>query len=101
MEELDPAILCRLRILAREGETASQMLREITRHLAPEKPHKVTLIKYMRAAFSLTLQQTSPIAGWSAGGPAELQDSELDKFVMPEIMKNRQEWGSLDPAPSV
>ena len=100
MEELNRAILYHLRAMARKGDTVPQMLREIIQRLAPAKPHKVTVIKYMRKAFALRLQQAGPIAGWSSDGTGELQDSRLNELIMPEILKNRQEWDSLDMAPS-
>ena len=56
--------------------------------------HKVTVIEYMRRAFLLSLQQASPIAGWSADGTGELGDSQLDELVMPEVVMNRQQWDS-------
>lgn len=99
MEELNRAVIDELRGMARRGCTVSQMLPEVLKQLAPERPHKVTLIQYVRAAFALSLQQASPIAGWSADGPRE-QDGWLDRLVMPEILKNRSEWDSWNVAPS-
>lgn len=100
MEELNPVILLRLRGMARNGDTPSRMLREIIDRLAPAIPHKITLIKYMRAAFCLSLQQASPVPGWAPDGSGELNDSRLDGFLVPEIIKNRPSWESLDMASS-
>jgi hypothetical protein len=92
MEELDPTIVAHLQALARGGATASQMLRYLFRKFAPEAPHKITLIKYMRKAFDLTLQEASPIAGWSADGTGDLSDAQVDELVVPEIRDHEQEW---------
>jgi hypothetical protein len=100
MEQLNPAILQRLRSMAHKGDTPSRMLREIIDRLTPTTPHKVTLIKYMREAFCLSLQQAAPIAGWAPDGLGELIDSQLDEFLMPEIAKNRPAWEPLDMASS-
>jgi len=100
MEELNPEILRHLRSMAHKGDTPSRMLREVIGRLAPDKPHKLTLIRYMREAFCLSLQQASPIAGWAADGSGELNDSRLDAFLLPEILMNRPAWESLDMASS-
>jgi hypothetical protein len=100
MEEINPIIVQHLRDMARRRDSASQILRELIQRLSPEEPHIVTLMKYMRKAFSLSLQQVSPVAGWSPDGTGELQDAQLDKLVMPEILKNRPQWDFLDLAPS-
>jgi len=100
MEQLQSELVHRLRSMARTGARVSEMLRELTRDLAPPSPHKVTLIKYMREAFCLTLQQASPIAGWAADGMGEIQDAQLDGLLHLEIAKNRTVWDSLDPTPA-
>jgi hypothetical protein len=100
MEQLNRAILIHLRRMAQEGSTSSQMLREIIARLAAVPPHKIMLIKYMREAFCLSLQQAAPIAGWSPDGLGELNDSRIDELLMPEIEKNRPEWEPLDIASS-
>ncbi len=100
MDELNPAVVHRLRDMARHGASVPQMLREILRSLAPERPHAVTVIKYIRDAFRLSLAQAKPIAGWFRDGTGDLQDAQLDELVMPEILKNRQKWDSLEQTPS-
>jgi len=72
------------------------MLRELIDRSGPEPPHKLTLIKYMREAFCLSLQEASPIGGWASDGSGELDDSQLDGFIEPEIVEHRAQWGSLD-----
>jgi hypothetical protein len=98
MEDLDPMIVHDLRKMAKKGLTPSQMLRAIVNKISPNVPHKLELIRYMREAFCLSLQQASPIAGWVADGSGELNDSGLDGFTMPEIAKNRRNWESLEAA---
>jgi len=92
MEKINPAMVEHLRVMARQGHTPSQILRELIRRLAAEKPHKVTLVQYMREAFCLTLRQASPIGGWADDGSAELSDDKIDHFILPEIEQNRSRW---------
>ena len=80
-----------LRSLARRGATASQVLRALKGRLAKE-PHKLVLLKYMRESFALTLQEASPIAGWSAAGNGDLSDAQIDDFVGPEMRRHQAEW---------
>jgi hypothetical protein len=95
MEELKSDIVRELQTMARNGQTVPQMMRAIIVALAPKHPHKVALIQYLREAFCLTLQQAAPIAGWSADGTGELQDTQLNAFLLPEIMKNRDKWDEM------
>jgi len=81
-----------LREMARKGNRPSQMLREIIQLRSPQMPHKLDLIKDLRDAFCLSLQQAKPIAGWAADGSGGLTDNQLDDFLMPEILKNRNHW---------
>jgi hypothetical protein len=96
MEELDQAVVLYLRSLARKGASASQLLRALKSKLAPEGPHKLTLLKCMRESFGLTLPEASPIAGWSADGTGELADKDDDAFVGPEIRRRRPEWDRVE-----
>jgi hypothetical protein len=95
MEELDPGIVRRLRAMATKGDAPSAMLRYLAANSGQLLPHKVTLVRYMRAAFGLSLQQASPIAGWSPDGSGELSDARLDELVKPEITRNRPEWEQM------
>ncbi len=85
-------MITNLRNMARRGNPPSQMLRAVVNFFNTKEPHKLDIIKHMREAFCLTLQQAKPIAGWSADGRGQLSDSQLDDFLMPEILKNRNEW---------
>jgi hypothetical protein len=96
MDELNQAVILYLRSLARSGASASQLLRALASKLAPEDTHKLTLIKYMRESFGLTLQEASPIAGWSPDGTGELGDADLDAFVGPDIRRHRPEWDRVE-----
>src|SRR5712691_62310 len=81
-----------LRAMARKGYTVPQMLREVMRGAGPVMPHELALAQYLREAFGLTLAQVKPIGGWYPDGKGELSDAQLHEFIMPEILKNRQEW---------
>lgn len=92
MGECNRAIVGELHEMARTGDTASRMLRALLRRLAPEEGHPLTLIRYLRRAFHLTLQEASPIAGWAADASSELSDSQLDGLIDPAIRRHQQEW---------
>ena len=102
MEELNPTLLADLRSMARRGTSPAQMLRELAPQVAQEPPLKFTLIRYLRAAFGLSLQQASPVGGWAADGSGELTDANLDTFLAPEIARNRPAWDppSSPPLPT-
>lgn len=85
-----------VREMARKGNRPSQILREIIHWFSPGQLHKLDLIRDMREAFALTLQQAKPIAGWSADGRGELTDNQLDDFLTIEILKNRSDWEKKD-----
>ena len=97
MQTLNPAIVAELRTMAQQGASASQLLRSLHQRLSPEESHKLTVIKYMRQAFGLSLQEASPIAGWAPDGSGELSDAQLDEFVTPEISRH---LASGHPKPS-
>jgi hypothetical protein len=96
MQELDQEAIIHLRGLARKGASASKLLGAVKSKLAPEEPHKLTLLKYMREAFGLTLQEASPIAGWSEDDTGELGDTDIDAFVGSEIRRCRPEWDQVE-----
>ena len=96
METITSALLAHLRVMAKRGDTASQMLREIMRTYAPATPHNLPLIKCLREAFGLSLREASPIGGWAPDGSGELSDSRLDELIMPDIAKNRPVWEEWD-----
>ncbi len=94
METIDPAVVNRLRTLAREGRTVSALLEEITNRLGLSGSHPLLLARYMREAFGLSLLEVKPIGGWSPGGSGELSDAQLDELLMPGIDANRDWWES-------
>jgi hypothetical protein len=97
MIRFDPAVVKRLREMALRSDSVSQMLRAIVSQLAPESAATIVLIKHMREAFGLSLKQAKPIAGWAADGTGHLQDSQVDRLIMPAIWKN---WLTWDSSPS-
>ena len=92
MAELNNEIVGQLRVMARNGETPSRILHQLVDLLPPGPAQKVALIKYMRAAFGLTLEQASPIAGWSTDDRGELKDGRLDELITPAILATRGLW---------
>ncbi len=97
MKNSETMITIRLRDMARRGESAADILRALASHLGSEA-HKLDVIRHMREAFCLTLQQASPIAGWSADGKGTLQDLQLNALIIPEIRKNRPDWDTTEAA---
>lgn len=95
MEPLDPRIIHRLREMAREGASGSQMLHALIEQLAPVMPDKVTRVRYMREAFALTLRQACSLFGWEPGEQGELKDSQIDCLILPGINENRPLWEPL------
>jgi hypothetical protein len=98
MEPLNQSVLSDLRDMARRGSHVPPMLRVILERSAPAQPHTVTLIKYLRQAFALTLRQASPVGGWMPDNSGELNDAQLNDLLLPEIMNNRSKWDVSETA---
>jgi hypothetical protein len=92
MEHLHPEIIDQLRAMARNGDSVPHMLQQLARRLGPQTPSVLTLAKYLRAAFGLSLLDVKPLGGWSADGTGELSDSQVSELILPEIMRHRREW---------
>ena len=95
MAERDPALINNLRSMARAGATVPELVRELIRSLGPETPHVLTLAKYLREAFGLTLLDVKPLSGWLVDGTGELSDFQLNEFILPEIQRHRSEWDQM------
>jgi hypothetical protein len=68
------------------------MVREAKRRLG-EETHILTLLKYFRQAFHLTLAEAKPIAALSRNEQREVEDeSLLDELLAPAILKHRSDW---------
>lgn len=89
MDQLDPTLLASLRSMARQGRSPSEMLRTLKRSLG-EETHILTLLKYFRQAFDLTLAEVKPIAALSRQKPREVEDEALlNELLLPAIRKHR------------
>jgi hypothetical protein len=75
----------------RQGGRPSEMLREYVQS-SPQDLNKILWIQMFREAFSLSLRQAHPIAGWAPDGTGYLQDEQLDGFLIPEIEECRRFW---------
>jgi hypothetical protein len=95
MEPLNVELVQRLRTLARNGSTPSQIARELFRHVDLDPHPRLTALKYLREAFALSLRQVSPVGGWSADGTGELTDAQLDVLLQPEIEQMRAQWNAV------
>jgi hypothetical protein len=92
MAEINSDILGQLKSMARNGETPSRILHQLVDLLPSGPAQKVALIKYMRAAFGLTLEDASPIAGWSADDSGELKDARINELIAPAILATKAHW---------
>jgi hypothetical protein len=92
MTEINKDIVGQIKVLARKGASPSRILHQLVELVPPGPAQKVALIKYMRAAFGLTLEQASPIAGWSTDGTGELKDTRLDELIAPAILDAKAHW---------
>jgi hypothetical protein len=92
MVPIKQEVVGRLTALACQGAPPSQILHHLAEWLPQSNARKVALIKYMRAAFGLTLEQASPIAGW-AGEGGELSDPQLDDLMAASILGTKELWG--------
>lgn len=92
MVEINRDILGQLKSMARSGETPSRILHVLVDLLPPGPAQKVVLIKYMRAAFGLTLEQASPIVGWSQDDKGELKDDRINELIAPAIHATKTLW---------
>ena len=94
MERLDQEVIGNLRSMARQGQSLSEMFRELKRCLGTEA-HIVTLLNYFRQAFCLTLADAKPIAALSRNDHRKVVDEVLlDDLLLPVILKRRPNWDS-------
>ena len=94
MDQLDPQLIDSIRQMARDGAAVSQMLRVIIHQLGPRMPDKITLVRYMREAFALSLRQANSLFGWAPDETGELEDGQIDCLVGRGIQENRNQWDS-------
>jgi hypothetical protein len=78
--------------LAHEGQTVPELLRDINSRISLGKWNPLSIAKYMREAFGLSLLEVKPIGGWSLEGDGELSDHRLNELMMPAIVANREWW---------
>jgi hypothetical protein len=102
MEALDLDLVKSLRVLARNGEPPSAMLRRVLAHLlAGRTPDQLTaddrinLVGYFTAAFCFQEGQGSPIFGWYPDGRGELKDADIDRIMSRRIEKTCTDWQSV------
>jgi hypothetical protein len=92
MEQLDQAVIGALRGMARQGQSPSDMVREVKRRLGTQT-HILTLLSYFRHAFNLTLAEAKPIAALSRNEQREVEDEPLlNDLLSPAILNHRLEW---------
>jgi hypothetical protein len=89
--ELNPAIISRLRQRARQGDSVPVLFRELKAQLGSNSI--LPILEYMRAAFCLNLLEAKPIAALTRTEQREVMDEALlNELVMPAIEKHRSEW---------
>ena len=91
MNELNPAIIARLRQMARQGDSVAVMFDELKTRI--DSNSIVSILEYMRAAFCLSVLEAKPLAALSRTEQREIVDGALlEKLMMPGIEKHRSEW---------
>ncbi len=96
LEQCDPLVIGRLRVMAREGRSPSEMVQELKRRLGMET-HILTLLTYFKQAFALTLSEAKPLAALSRNAHREIEDdSLLNDLLLPAIHTHRSEWESRE-----
>jgi hypothetical protein len=92
VEQLDQDVIGTLRGMARQGQSPSEMVREVKRRLGTET-HILTLLRYFRHAFHLTLKEAKPIAALSRNEQRDVEDEPLlDELLSPAILNHRSDW---------
>ncbi len=92
MNELDPTVIHKLRIMAGEHRFIAEMVRAILPERTPNIEGTFEVVRLFRAAFDLTLPEAKPIADWLVYGGGEQPDSDLHQLVWPSIESNRAFW---------
>jgi hypothetical protein len=81
-----------LRDMARQGESAAAMVRHLKGRLG-SGAHATDLIQCFRDAFFLTLAEVKPLAALTrTAGRDVLDEDQLNRLVMPEIERHRNDW---------
>jgi hypothetical protein len=86
-QNLDSARIERLRGLARQGQTIAEMVHDLRSSLGPVPGFTVTMLRYFKTAFNLTLAEARVIEGAACMGNEALSDDELDSILRPLILE--------------
>jgi hypothetical protein len=92
MKQIESDDIQHLRDLARRGESAATMFRDLKSRLG-SSAHIADLLDGFRRAFCLTLAEAKPVAAFTRTADRDIIDEdEFNRYVMPEIVKHRHEW---------
>src|SRR5258708_2685317 len=84
---LDSDLIEQLRELARQGRTVAEMVHHLRSSLGPAEDFTITVLRYFRTAFNLTLGEARNIEGAHCMGNEALSDDELDSMLRPLILE--------------
>lgn len=95
----DPALIARLRSMAKLGTTINELVGEVRRHLGTEDGLALVVDRYFCAAFRLPLGEVRPIEGSECLGRSVYSCDEIDRLMLPRIEAARPLWDdeSADP----
>lgn len=90
--QLHPEIVEEMRRMARGGHSPRDMFRLLKKVLGSDS-HILTILKYFRQAFGLSLSEVKPIAALSRNEKREIENDDLlNELLIPKIMERRNEW---------
>ena len=85
--DLDPTVLERMRSLAREGASATELVRALCSWLSLGGGERMLIMVYFHQAFSLSIPDVMPLGGWDFFPQANWPASEIDAHFAPILRK--------------
>lgn len=92
MGDIDQTLVERIRQLGRAGASVSEMANEASRNCQDPEIEPMYILLHLQNAFFLTLGEAKPVVGWWPKGEGELNSDDLDRLVLPHILRNRPKW---------
>jgi hypothetical protein len=84
---LDASLIDRMRELARQGKSVSEIIDDLRSSLGMDRGFSVLILRYFMRAFKLTLREAREIEGYSSMGGGAISNEDLDALLRPLIME--------------
>ncbi len=96
MHPPDPALIARLRGIAKRDTTVDELVRVIRHHLGTDDGLALVVDRYLCEAFRLPLGEVRAVEGSECLGRSVYTLAEIDRLLLPRIAAARTLWDRDD-----